>query len=121
MQFSISHAQRGAWTVVTVSGEVDMATGPALRDDVAGVLTAGSKRIVLDLSGVTFMDSSGLGALISIHRRARLLEAEVRLGAPSERVAEILRLTSLHRVFKVHSTLAGAADDDAVEARPGAS
>ncbi len=117
MEFDISHAHRGEWTVVAVSGDVDMATGPGLRDDLLGILAAGSKRIVLDLSGVTFMDSSGLGAVIGTYRRARLLQADMRLAAPSERVVEILRLTNLHRVFVLHATVADAAADDGGEVR----
>jgi anti-sigma B factor antagonist len=117
MDFAIDHIQVGDWTVITVSGEVDMATGPKLRDDVLGALAAGNHRIVLDLSKVTFMDSSGLGALLGSHRRARLLEGEIRLAAPSYRVTEILRLTSLDRVFTIHPTVAEATGVDANELR----
>jgi anti-sigma B factor antagonist len=124
MDFAISHQDLGAWTVVTVSGEVDMATGPTLRDDLLGVLARGGHRVVLDLSKVTFMDSSGLGALLGGHRRARLLDGEIRLAAPSARVLEILRLTNLDRVFDLYLTVAAAAEHDASEddvRRPAAS
>lgn len=117
MDFAIDHLQVGDWTVIAVVGEVDMATGPKLRDDVLGTLAAGSHHIVLDLSKVTFMDSSGLGALLGSHRRARLLEGEIRLAAPSYRVTEILRLTSLDRVFKIHPTVVEATGVDDNELR----
>jgi anti-sigma B factor antagonist len=116
MDFTIAHEDLGDWVVVTVSGEVDMATGPILRDDLLGVLARGNHRVVLDLSNVTFMDSSGLGALLGGHRRARLLGGEVRLAAPSERVLEILRLTNLDRVFPLSLTVAAAAEPDLSEA-----
>jgi len=112
MDFGISTTNQGDWVVMAVSGEVDMATGPALRDNLLSVLAAGTHRIVLDLSAITFMDSSGLGALLGSQRRARLLEGEIRLAAPSERVVEILRLTNLDRVFDVHPTVAAATGVD---------
>jgi anti-sigma B factor antagonist len=117
MDFGISTTISGEWVVVAVSGEVDMATGPALRDNLLSVLADGTPRIVLDLSGVTFMDSSGLGALLGSQRRARLLDGEIRLGAPSDRVLEILRLTNLDRVFDVHPTVAAATGADGAETR----
>jgi anti-sigma B factor antagonist len=116
MDFMIAHEDLGDWVVVTVSGEVDMATGPTLRDDLLGVLARGNHRVVLDLSNVTFMDSSGLGALLGGHRRARLLGGEVRLAAPSERVLEILRLTNLDRVFPLYLTVGAAVELDLSEA-----
>jgi anti-sigma B factor antagonist len=115
MDFAISHQDLGEWTVVTVSGEVDMATGPTLRDDLLSVLARGNHHVVLDLSNVTFMDSSGLGALLGGHRRAHLLDGEIRVAAPSERVLEILRLTNLDRVFNLYLTVAAAAEQAASE------
>jgi anti-sigma B factor antagonist len=115
MDFAISHQDLGAWVVVTVSGEIDMATGPTLRDNLLGVLARGDHRVVLDLSNVTFMDSSGLGALLGGHRRAQLLDGEIRIAAPSERVLEILRLTNLDRVFDLYLTVAAAAEQDVGE------
>lgn len=121
MDFAISQARVGEWVVIAVSGEVDMATGPSLRDDILAAFAAGNHRIVLDLSAVTFMDSSGLGALLGSHRRARLMEGEIKLAAPSSRVQEILRLTNLDRVFDVHPTVAEATGDGDEVVQPEAS
>src|SRR4051812_13058119 len=64
------------WTV-HVHGELDLMTGPQLREHLAGALSRSGGCVVVDLTGTTFCDSSGLGALVATRRRARLLDREM--------------------------------------------
>jgi anti-anti-sigma factor len=70
-------------TIAELSGELDLACAPALREQLAGLLPAGCSRLVIDLSRVSHCDASGLAVLIGIGRRARLLGGFLRLAAVS--------------------------------------
>ncbi len=87
---------------VTVRGEVDVHTAPALRDRLAEVVSQGEDRVVVFLDDVAFMDSVGLGVLVAAHKaqRARGGRLEIVCGEP--RVLRVLHLTGLHRVLTIH-------------------
>lgn len=86
---------------VIVRGEVDLETGPPLRDHLAATLLR-APELVLDLRGVTFIDSTGLQALVATRRRANLTGERFRLlVAPGGPVARILHLTGLDGAFEV--------------------
>jgi anti-sigma B factor antagonist len=57
--------------VVTVSGEIDVATSPRLRNELTALLDAGATRLTLEFAGVSFIDSSGLGVLVGLYKRLR--------------------------------------------------
>jgi len=72
----------GEWAVLRVSGELDLVTSPALRQSVHDVVATGRHSIVLDLSGVVFCDSSGVGVLIAARRLMRSCRGRLRLCGP---------------------------------------
>ena len=86
-----------------VSGLLELVASNAaqVRDDIRAALTPSTTVLDIDLSGVTFLDSSGLGALISLHKSLRSQNGTVRLVNPSLNVRQILELTRLHRVFEI--------------------
>ncbi len=94
------HAQDG-WQVVTVAGEVDVATAPRLHDRLVGLASDGHRRIAVDLEGVTMLDWMGLGALLGVLARVRSLGGELVLVAPSPATRELLALTDLDRVLPI--------------------
>jgi anti-sigma B factor antagonist len=108
VDFEVSTVRQDSATIVVVTGDVDLETGPRLRDSLLAALNTDPSRLVLDLSQVTFMDSSGLGALLGAHRHARLAGTELVLAACSERVIEILQLTNLDQVLPVRPSVADA-------------
>jgi anti-anti-sigma factor len=81
------------YTVATLSGELDVACTPVLREQLLAVLTPRASRLVLDLSGVSFCDASGLAVLVSTGRRAGLLGGLLRLVAPSPAVDVALQVS----------------------------
>lgn len=85
--------------MVAASGEIDLATAPALRTELLAALVRHSPRLVLDLSGVTFLDSTGLAVLVAVHRRARAAGGELSLFGPQPVVRKLLGITYLDRVF----------------------
>ena len=84
--------------VVTVSGEIDIASGPKLREELLGAMRRHGARLALDLS-VTFMDCAGINVLLAAHRHARLEGGWVRVLRASQRVRKVLMLTGLHQEF----------------------
>jgi anti-sigma B factor antagonist len=95
-------------TVVEVEGEVDLATAPTLQDALVEAIAAEPTEVVVDLSGVTFMDSTGLAALVRAHQRAAERGGSMRLVGASKGVRRILDLTGLDRVLEIHDTLDAA-------------
>lgn len=99
----------GPYLLVRVVGDLDLESAPVLTANLKAQL--GPRPLVLDLSGVEFMDSSGLGVLVGAHKEAVARGGALVLAAPSPRVHKIFKVTKLHKVFAVHETL-----DQAVEA-----
>lgn len=103
-QLPITTTTDGREVVVTVSGELDLETGPQLRDALAGILNR-ADAVLLDLTGVTFVDSTGLQALVATRRRARLSDKAFRLRITAgTAVDRILTLTGLTDAFDIERT-----------------
>ncbi len=81
-------------------GRIDVFSAPELRNVLDRHLNAGTIRFILDLAAVTFLDSAGMAALVSLLKRARTAGGDVKLVWPREEAAgRILRLTKFDRVF----------------------
>jgi anti-sigma B factor antagonist len=93
----ISTRTVGGITIAELAGELDIASAPALREQLLSLLRPGSSRILIDLSKVSLCDASGLAVLVGIGRRARLLGGFLRLAAVSPRADRVLHITGLHR------------------------
>lgn len=95
----------GGATVVRCVGEIDIATAPYLRERLQQLQIDGPADLVLDLDGVSFIDSVGLGALIGAHKRARVLQGTLTIVCTSRPVLRVLTATALDRVFRLVTTL----------------
>ncbi len=111
MELEIPDTDIDGWTVVAASGEIDVATAPALRDRLTDLVEAGSTRLVVDLEDVDFIDSTGLGVLVGGVRRARAEDGDLRLVCTNTRILKVFEATGLDEVFTI-----GATVDDAVAA-----
>ncbi len=100
---------RGDLTVVTVKGEVDLYTAPSLKEAIADLVSSGRSRIAVDLAGVEFMDSSGLGVLIGALKRCKEAGGSLALAGPGESVLKVLAITGLDKVFSIHADVEQAA------------
>jgi anti-sigma B factor antagonist len=85
--------------VVAVSGEIDIASAPKLREELLSAVRRHGARLALDLGGVTFMDCAGINALLAARRHARLEGGWIRVARASRRARNVLMLTGLHREF----------------------
>jgi anti-anti-sigma factor len=101
----------GKVAVLRPTGRINMVAAPAMKATIEETVAAGQSRIVVDLSSTTFVDSSGLGALIAGLKTARQADGDLRLAEVPEQVMTVLRLTNLDRVLRAHSTVADASRD----------
>lgn len=92
--------------VISVSGEVDVYTAPTLREHILNAINDGASTIVVDLSSVSFMDSTGLGVLVGGLKRLRQSDGSLHVVCDSEPVLKIFRVTGLMDVFGVVTTMA---------------
>jgi anti-sigma B factor antagonist len=97
--------------VFELTGSLDIATSPTVRAALTEASERGSHRLIVDLTLVDFLDSTGLGALIGGQRRAKEFGGEVRLVAKEGQILRLLRITGLLKVFAVYPTLAEAVAD----------
>ncbi len=97
-------------TLVRCSGRINSATAPDLQSAVRSMIPH-TKRVVLDLTDVSYMDSSGLGAIVGIYLTARRQECQLKLINLNQRVKELFRLTKLAAVFEGHEDMLGMTPD----------
>ncbi len=94
---------------MSVQGEIDLYTVPRLQRELTSVLGSGNPiRLVVDLSGVDFCDSTGVNVLLAAHRQAQESGGDLELAAPRPAVRKILQVTGLETVFTVTDTPAQA-------------
>ena len=98
----------GGCTVAVLTGELDVACAPVLREQLLSVLRPRASWLVVDLSGVSFCDASGLAVLVGTARRARLLGGLLRLAAPAPAVTAVLRISGLLSQFDIFPTVLAA-------------
>lgn len=91
----------GSATVLSPKGDVDMARSPIMRKAIAEALKAGSAKVVLDLSGVPYMDSSGLATMVEALQNARKGQTPLKLCGLTVRVKSILEIARLNTVFTI--------------------
>ena len=94
----------GKVAVVDLSGKITIGEGDVvLRDEVNKLLEADNKAILLNLNGVTYMDSAGIGELVACYKRSAEAGARLKLLNPSGRVSDLLSLTKLQQVFDIYN------------------
>ncbi|HLK04515.1 MAG TPA: STAS domain-containing protein [Candidatus Acidoferrum sp.] len=96
-------------SVVSLNGRIVLGEeSSVLREAVKNLMDAGKKKVVLDMSNVTYIDSAGLGILVSSYVSAKTQGALIRLCALGHKFREVLQLTRLLTIFEVYDTQADA-------------
>ena len=105
MELSISTERHDRTAVVAVDGEIDLGTAGQLRDHLTDCIRDETRDVVLDLSAVTFMDSTGLQVLIATQRRLEPLGGKLRLVGLRSGVAKVLKVTGLDQSFPTYESV----------------
>ena len=107
-EFDITERADAAPPVIAVSGEIDVATAPQLRECLQRVIAQGEPTIVLDLLGVTFLDSTALGVLVGALKRCREAGGDLHIVVADPRIMKIFEITGLTNVFTIADSLQAA-------------
>ncbi|WP_030548734.1 STAS domain-containing protein [Streptomyces albus] len=119
MTLKVWEDEQGSWAILQVSGEMDLVTSPAVRQHVHDAVADGRRSLVLDLSGVRFCDSSGVGVLIAARRLMRSCQGRLRLILPARgaedgsHVNRVLAALGVRRLFEVYPDVTSALDETA--------
>jgi anti-sigma B factor antagonist len=105
MDLGLDVTERDGAAILAVSGEVDVATVPRLREQLHGLVAQGSNRIIVDLDGVDFLDSTGLGVLVGALKRVRSNDGELSLVCTQPRIRKVFEVTGLTKVFSLYDSV----------------
>ncbi len=112
MELSLQTRTVADHTVLEVGGEIDVYTAPKLKERLLELVADGTKQIVVDLEGVEFLDSTGLGVLVGGLRRIRTQGGHLALVCTQERILKIFRITGLATFFDIYSSVAASVEAD---------
>lgn len=100
----IKTRQEGSISVLTLNGRLDLASGATLKETIKKLFEKDTTSIHLNLADVEFINSSGLGALVSIMKEVRLLKGRLTLSNLASYVQEIFEITQLSHIFEIFAT-----------------
>ena len=100
----IERQDKGECAVLALRGELDVNGGPRLRDALAEAIGDGGPRIVVDLEGIDFIDSAGLGVLVGGLKRARTNDGDLVLVCTGRTVLKVMEITGLTRILEIHAS-----------------
>jgi anti-sigma B factor antagonist len=102
VELKVTTQSQGDYAVMSVAGEIDLYTAPKLHAELMAALAASAPlRLVVDMTGVEFCDSTGMNVLLAAHRRAREDGGELQLSHPRPAIRKVLQVTGLESVFTV--------------------
>lgn len=108
MELSLATREVTGCVVVELRGELDIYTSSILRERLIELIDEGARHVVVDLSQVEFLDSSGLGVLVGALKRLRTADGDLSLVVASDKLLKIFKITALDRVFPLHDTVEAA-------------
>lgn len=91
--------------VIEVAGEIDVYTAPKLRDRLSDLVAEGAHELIIDMEGVEFLDSTGLGVLVGGLKKVRSHNGSLALVCTQERLLKIFQITGLSKVFAIHDSV----------------
>jgi len=96
--------------VVSVSGRIDAITAPDLEKSLEGLITAGEKSILINLSGLGYISSAGLRSILSSAKKLKALSGEIMFTGLQGPVEEVFQISGFKSIFKIFSSEAEALD-----------
>jgi anti-sigma B factor antagonist len=108
VNFTVSAEIVGTSALLCVVGELDILTAPYVREELAAIYAHGVTDVVLDMSAVTFIDSTGLAVLLGALKRARSRNTRFAVAAVQPAVMKVLMITKLTKVFPMFDTVDAA-------------
>ncbi len=110
MELGLDVRKIGSHSVVDVKGEIDVYTAPKLREKLIELVSEGSYDVVVNLEGVDFLDSTGLGVLVGALKRVKAHEGGLSLVCTQDKILKIFKITGLTKVFPIHDSVEDATE-----------
>ena len=101
MSLEISESSREGIVILALKGRITMEESDKLREEVQRLTNAGHNKIILDLTHVDYVDSTGLGGMVICYTTIKKMDGALKLVNPNKRNIEMLALTRLHTIFEV--------------------
>ncbi|MPZ71280.1 MAG: anti-sigma factor antagonist [Actinobacteria bacterium] len=111
MELGLDVRKIGSHSVVDVKGEIDVYTAPKLREKLIELVSEGSYDVVVNLEGVDFLDSTGLGVLVGALKRVKAHDGGLSLVCTQDKILKIFKITGLTKVFPIHDSVEDATGD----------
>jgi anti-sigma B factor antagonist len=111
MDLGLEVSERGKYAVLSVRGEVDVYTAPRFRERLIELVSEGKQQIIVDLEGVDFLDSTGLGVLVGGLKRLRSHDGDLSLVCTQSRILKVFEITGLTKVFSIYDSVDAAVGD----------
>jgi anti-sigma B factor antagonist len=92
-------------SIIELSGEIDLSTSPTFKDKVYETIESGKRDVVIDLDGLEFMDSTGLGVLVAALKKTRMHGGSIRLVCSKRNIIKVFTITGLDKVFPIYDNL----------------
>lgn len=105
MELGLDVRQVDSHAVVDVKGEIDVYTAPKLREKLIELVSEGSYNVVVNLEGVDFLDSTGLGVLVGALKRVKAHDGSLALVCTQDKILKIFKITGLTKVFPIHESV----------------
>lgn len=105
MELGLDVRQLDSHSVVDVKGEIDVYTAPKLREKLIELVSEGSYDVIVNLEGVDFLDSTGLGVLVGALKRVKAHDGSLSLVCTQEKILKIFKITGLTKVFPIHDSV----------------
>ncbi len=101
MNLSIDVIEEREKTTLKLTGEIDIFTAQGLKDELYQAIDQAEKKVIVDLAGVSYLDSTGLGTFISGLKKTKEDQKEIKLIHANERVYRLFKVTGLHSVIDI--------------------
>lgn len=106
MSFSMNHRQSGDVTIIEAKGKITIGAGDVqMRTTIKDLITQGNKKLILNLQGVKYMDSSGVGELVSTYTSVSNAGGKLVLVGVTGKILDLLQITQLLQVFEVYTSV----------------
>jgi anti-sigma B factor antagonist len=105
IELRLDSREEGDWTILDVKGEIDLYSSSTLREKIIQLVDEGRTRLIVNLTEVGFMDSSGLGVLVGALKRLTERGGKLVLACPEGSPLKVLTITGLDKVFPIHASV----------------
>ena len=100
----IAQKQNNDITIFNIDGDIDINSSPEMREAFEGIASAKTMKIVVNLSNVSYVDSSGLATLVEMLKKTRSYDAKLRLASLAPKVKSLFEITKLEQLFDIFDT-----------------